>query len=73
MKHKRTAKLEARTKPPHEEDVRIAVTFLLPPALARAVCEAAVHSKTLLYPAVIKCDHIILARPRKLELDKPAL
>lgn len=67
-KHKR---LVAQTAPQnriaHDEDgPRVAVTFLLPKTLAKAVCEAALASDNLLYPAVIICDHLVLARPRGL-------
>jgi hypothetical protein len=74
LKHKRlAAKTPPETPPAFDEDKgRVAVTFLLPPQLAKAMCEAALASHNLLYPAVIICDHLVLARPRGLKPEKPA-
>jgi hypothetical protein len=68
IKHKRQAAQSApKNRIEHAEvetKSRVALVFLVPPALAKAITEAASYSGNLLCKDVIVTDHLILAKPR---------
>ncbi len=74
IKHKRKAvEISPVVKAIGDYYDRVAITFLVPKAHAKAITEAASYSGNLLCEQVIVTDHLILAKPRLAVVEKTIL